>query len=197
RGRRLNDGLSNSLHAAGTLFRGDDLQHFDGRALVAVDDARAPVGDARLVEIKPRHHHWAGNHSEVSRRLDAAQDLVVYENPAQWRLPEQDFLADGLRAIAKVDPRDAKLDDLAALVQREQDLAGIEIAKQPALQNAHVHAVAVIRFLRDGHVALVDEQFVVWLRNRVPPDVFEGGYVGGGREEGEEGPRVRSGAPGW
>src|SRR5215831_16180489 len=92
RGRRLNDGLSNSLHAAGTLFRGDDLQHFDGRALVAVDDARAPVGDARLVEIKPRHHHWAGNHSEVSRRLDAAQDLVVYENPAQWRLPEQDFL---------------------------------------------------------------------------------------------------------
>jgi hypothetical protein len=45
-------------------------------------------------------------------------------------------------------------------------------------------------------MAFVDQQFVVRLQNRGPRDVFEGGHVGGGREEGEEGSRVRLGTPG-
>ena len=118
------------------------------------------------------------------------------ENAAERRLTGQDFVAHRLRAVAQVDAGDAELHDCAAGVQGQQDFASVEIADEPAFQDAHVHFIAVVRFLRHGHVPFVDEQFVVRLRSRGSRDVIEGGHVVGGREKGEEGPQVRVGKPG-
>src|SRR5262245_19189184 len=111
-----------------SLLRGHDFQYFDGRALVTINNTHSAVINARPIEVEPGHHGRTRGHAEIGRRLDAAQHLVINQNAAQRRLAKQDFLAHRLAAIAEIDARNAKLDDLAALVQGEENLADVEVA---------------------------------------------------------------------
>src|SRR5262249_17334299 len=63
--------------------------------------------------------------------------------------------------IAQIDANQSVLHDAPALLQGEEDAPRIVRPIVAAIVNDHVHAVAVVVLHGDGHVMLVDEQFVV------------------------------------
>src|SRR5260370_20237740 len=52
----------------------------------------------------------------------------------------------------------SELNDATAALQRKQDLPRVKIAIEPAIEDAHVHQVAVMGLDGDGHVVAVNEQ---------------------------------------
>src|SRR5262249_44393639 len=61
----------------------------------------------------------------------------------------------------QVNTDNPELDHLVGLLQGEQDLAGVVVARGPAFENPNINEVAVMGLDRHGHVVFVDEQVVI------------------------------------
>src|SRR5438094_9244828 len=116
--------------------RGHDFQQFNGGLLIAVNNRQAPVRWDGLVEPKPFHHRRIGNHAQEAARLDPAKDIMLNEDATQRRLTGDNLFTHLLITITKVDFHNAELNDSTGAVQRQQDLASVDVTCMPAGENA-------------------------------------------------------------
>jgi hypothetical protein len=83
-------------------------------------------------------------------------------------------------------------------LQSEQNFAGVNIARQPVLEHAHIDQGAMIGLDRDGHVLVVDEQIVVRRGHLIGSHKFVSPQIVGRRKKVEQLGEIRhiGGKPG-
>ena len=94
------------------------MNAIDTNVLVyALDDGEPAICHAWLGQVEPFHRSWTGQDAQKRGRLDAAQDVVLNENPTKRRVSRQDVAAHVVAAIGEIHADDAELDDFPTVVQ--------------------------------------------------------------------------------
>jgi len=96
--------------------------------------------------------------------LDLTVHSMVYEHTAERNLLAQDLLPDNVRNGIEIELRERKLDDSPCVLSNEYNLAAVGRTVDPARKNPDVDRSAMKSLHHYGHVVVVDEEGLVWLR---------------------------------
>jgi len=132
---------------------------------VAVDDAEATEQgfversiegcDERAGIVEAKEPSW----------LDPAKDIVANEDIPERRIVLEDFLTGFAGDVLQVGAQDAGLDDMARFADGEEDFAGVSISHVLLLEDFERDGMTMVSVETGGHVVVVNEEFVKWMRH--------------------------------